>query len=215
MSLNFAAVQIIVVNCAMCGRRLGIFKGKATIKYASGTRTVCNDDYQRLLEMDLPEFTQTTCSSANCARFVLIYSVLLLVFSGCMAAIGVTQCGSTDSDRDTGCFVGLFIFGFFGSALCVLTFPIVFWSVLASQVRQRRDEAAFRAWEQGRRGVVLGGEQHVSSSPLRAEADARLRAAAKTRALEHSDAVVEPAPFVPPSAPNAESDSDRGATTTM
>lgn len=127
-------------GCDLCGKELSFFSRKVPIKYNHGTRTVCKNCFEDLQRTDV-QF-EDFCTAKRWLCFLAIYGPVLLVFIVGMVAIGVTQCAASSSgsnssstsggrtivglpattaarnnnknDRDTGCFLGMFLFGFFG-----------------------------------------------------------------------------------------------------
>lgn len=126
-----------------------------------------------------------------------------------------------------GCFIGMFIFGFFGGSL-TLFFPMMYWVLTAASVQSRRMEAAYKLVEAGPVAVgggpsgviVVNGRSSTRSStapPLVAVGipppGGAHAAAAMSARVAQKTAEIEDAPFSPPIAPIAPSapdDDDRG-----
>jgi hypothetical protein len=182
----------------MCEKKLGLFSFKREIQLKDSRVTVCNSCYMQLQAMPLPHFTLRTCNSVNFIRFVLIYCACLFFYIACMAAIGVTQC-EVDGN-DTGCVVGMAIFGMFGSMLCVIAFPLAYWMSIVTSVQTKRDRAAFESWQQG--GVVNLRVPSPNQQQQQQQQQQWARAEEKARAIETE---TEDPPFIPPVAPSAPS----------
>lgn len=184
---------VISNTCYMCNKKLGFFQPKIPIPVAGGSRTVCINDLQRLRSTPVPSFTEKTCSCKNMTRFTVAWGIMLAVFIAAMTAIGLTLCAPTAVD-DSGCVIAATMVGFFGGALCVISFPLGFWTLLHASVQKRRDRAALEQWE---RAQAADNEQRVAE-------DARM-----LRAMDKADAIAA-APFAVPSpvAPSAPPEHD-------
>jgi hypothetical protein len=202
-----------MAKCDLCAAKMGFFAAKLRVKYNAGFRVVCRACFAQLEATAVPQFRDRVCATKRVLLFVALFGMMAAVFIAGMTAIGVTQCDGVDDDR--GCFIGLFIFGFFGGSL-TLFFPMMFWVLTAAAVRNRRLEAAFKLVEAQRHGganaAAGGGPSGLVVVNGRASASGRLvevgipspaqvasaRAAAKA-------AEIESAPFLPATAPAAPS----------
>jgi hypothetical protein len=97
-------------------------------------------------------------------------SVVIIFIVG-MVAIGTTQCGSSTTtttrtpsptsfapptaapNNGTGCFLGMFLFGFFGGFMGILAAPMMYWTILGGHIRKKQYEAQYKVLE-SRKGLA-------------------------------------------------------------
>jgi hypothetical protein len=89
-----------MAKCDLCASKIGFFGAKLRVKYNSGFRVVCRSCFAMLESTHVPHFADRTCASVRVCRFVAAYALILAIFVGGMAAIGLTQCGADAAEDD-------------------------------------------------------------------------------------------------------------------